>query len=620
MRLVNLGLSLALCLFFVVDFALAQSAKISSPEVQEVPEILITPSRFKKKKEENSRVVQVIDSAQIKRSNARNVIDILRKAVGVDIVQAGGLGRSSSAFIRGAESDHTLVMIDGVRVNDPNVGSFDLADLQVDSIEKIEIIRGASSAAYGSEAIGGVINIITKEPTSKTSASARVQGGSYGTHSEQLDFATGGETLSSGLTLSYLGSDGISAANSSRGNPENDPYKNISLSTRNKLQISEKTKLNFNLRVLKAKTNFDGFDFNVGAVDDPNFYQDRTLTTSGVVLESELTKGLDLKSEVSLSNEQIEGKDGNDVFNNYKIRGENRFASLALSNKFNQSNVTAIGVDYLNRRAVNTGSFGRQRDTVAFWAEHTLTILKDFTTNFGVRSEQNSDFGSAFVYDLSPIWHFDQLGSNVHSSVGTGFKAPSFNELYFPNFGNPNLDPERSKSYDAGIRKYLSKSVSTDVTMFYNDFQDLITFDSTTFLAANIAKARARGVESQLDYKITDSTGVNLNYVYTDTEDKNTHLALARRARHKAGLQFYTRPFEKLEIATSFTLANSRRESNGQKMDNYQLVDLNLSYFLAQNRKVFLRIDNLLDKKYEELVGYGVPGFSAYVGMEVGLF
>ena len=131
------------------------------------------------------------------------------------------MGRSSSAFIRGAESDHTLVMIDGVRVNDPNVGSFDLADLQVDSIEKIEIIRGASSAAYGSEAIGGVINIITKEPTSKTSASARVQGGSYGTHSEQLDFASGGETLSSGLTLSYLGSDGISAANSSRGNHVN---------------------------------------------------------------------------------------------------------------------------------------------------------------------------------------------------------------------------------------------------------------------------------------------------------------------------------------------------------------------------------------------------------------
>jgi vitamin B12 transporter len=586
----------------------------------DVPEILITPSRFKKKSKQNSRAVQVIDSEQIKRSNSRNVIDLLRRSVGMDVVQAGGLGRSSSAFIRGAESDHTLVLIDGIRVNDPNVGSFDLADLQLDSIEKIEIIRGASSAAYGSEAIGGVINIITKELTKEASGKVNLQGGSYGTHSESLNLSDGGDSLANSLSLSYLGSDGISAANGSRGNSEKDQYENISLSTRSKLKTSEKTNISLNTRSLSSKTDFDGFDFTVGAIDDPNFYQKRDLVTAGLFLESELAPTLNLKSEINFTNEKIEGKDTNDVFNNYNIRGENRFASLAISKEFDKNNLTSLGFDYLNRKAVNKTNFVQHRDTVSFWAEHTLTIFEDFTTNVGVRAERNNDFGSVFVYDVSPMWRLDTLGSNLHSSIGTGYKAPSFNELYFPNFGNADLDPEKSRSYDLGIKKYLCESMWLDTTFFYNDFEDLITFDSTTFLAANIAEAKAKGVETQVGYEFSKMSGVNFNYVYTDTKDKSTGMSLARRARHKAGIQFYLSPIENLDLSTSFTLANSRRESTREKMDNYELVDLSMSYWLAQNRKLFLRADNLLDEDYEELPGYGVAGFSVYAGVEFGLF
>ncbi len=594
--------------FFVGFFADTQIAN------SQTPEILITPSRFEKKQEDNARSVEVIDSEIIEKSNSRNVLDLIRKTVGIDIVQTGGLGRAASAFIRGAESDHTLVLIDGIRVNDPNVGSFDLSDLQLDNVDRIEIVKGASSVSYGSEAIGGVINIITKE-ASKTGLSLKALGGSYGTHSEQINIGQSNEIFSNSLSASYLSSDGLSAATPST---EDDAYENISISTQHKVRLNENTFLKLNNRALFSKTELDGFEFGVGPVDDLNFEQKRDLFTTGLALDSKLSDSTKLKSQFTYTNERLTGIDPNTQFNNFDIRGENTFATIALSNQLNDFVNASVGVDYLNRKAENQNNFDESRDTVSFWTENSFSY-QDLIFNFGLRYDDNSDFGSATTFSLSSRYQYASNGSNIHSSIGTGFKAPSFNELHFPNFGNPDLDVEESRSYDLGVKHYLNKKINFDITLFYNDFDDLISFDSETFLAANITSSSAKGVEAILNWEVHPKLDMSLNYVYNDTKDDSTGLSLARRARHKAGVQLFARPSEKIDFIFSYRLVNNRRETNGERLDNYEVADLSANYAIDENTKFFLRLDNLFDENYAEVPGFAVADFSAFAGVEIGL-
>ncbi len=605
----------------VLAFVLAPKA------YSQAPEILITPNRFEQKASNNTRSVEVITSEQIEKSNQRNIIDLLRKSVGIDIVQTGALGRAASTFIRGAESDHTLILIDGIRVNDPNVGSFDLADLQLDNIERIEIVKGASSVSYGSEAIGGVINIVTKE---SKGASFKALGGSFGTHSEQITIGQKTEVFSNSFSASYLSSDGLSAATPST---EDDAYENISISSRHKLRLNKNTFLNLHNRAILSKTELDGFEFGVGPVDDLNFEQNRDLVTTGLSLDSKLSEATKLKAKLSYSNERLTGSDPDTSFNNFDIRGENTYASLSLSNTLKDfitdtEILGTLGVDYLNRQGENQGNFDNTRDTISFWTDNSISY-QNFILNLGIRIDDNSDFGNEVTYSASSRYNLDSLGSNFHASFGTGFKAPSFNELFFPNFGNPELDAEESTSYDLGLKYYLSKKANFDVTLFYNDFDNLISFDSSTFLAENISDARARGVESVLNYDICPGLSMNLNYVYNDTKDENTGFALARRARHKAGVQFFVEPADNLDLTFSYRLVNSRRENDGSRLDNFELADLSMNYslgnsldnsFLSKGTKLFLRLDNLFDEDYSEVAGFATAGFSAFAGIEIKAF
>lgn len=601
-----------LALFSCAQAAFSQESKST--------QIVITPYRSEAPVEQVGNSLSVITREEIERKKQNSVIDVLRTAPGLSVVQAGGAGRASSVFIRGADSDHTLVLIDGIRANDNNVGAFDFADLKTENIERIEIIRGAQSVLYGSEAIGGVINIITRSAEEGTNVSARAEGGSYSTHTERASLNYGSENIKQNLSLSYLDTDGISAANSSRGNPEDDAYESLTFSSNTTAEFLDDGKANLSLRYGDHETEADGFDFVLGAVDDPNFTQDRDTLSLAANISKPINEQITPSLEIGTYREDLEGSDPDSEFNNYDI--ENRTLSLTpkVDFEFNEAHTTTLGYTFEDREGEHKGAFDEEREVNSYFLQHLYSYDDQLFLTGGIREDDDSEFGEETTYRVTLAKLFRESDTRLHSSIATGFKAPSFNELFFPFFGNPELDPETSKGYDVGVEQsFLDNKAVLDVTFFQNEFDDLISFDVATFQAANIAKSNAYGFETSLLLELTSYLDLNSNYTYTESEDESTGKILPRRPRHQASFDLNMNPTEEIQGILSLLLVNSRRESTGEKMDNYEKVDFTVNYKLSDMLTPYIRFENLFDEDYEEIVGFGTSGFSVYAGLEVKL-
>lgn len=584
--------------------------------IAEQTEIIITANRYPTSIEQVGSSVSVINKEEIKRHDT--VLEALRTRVpGLEVSQIGGQGRTTSVFIRGAESDHTLVLIDGIRANDNTTDQFDFANLKSENIERIEVLRGPQSVLYGSSAIGGVINIITNRASVGSSKSVSLEAGSHGTQHYKGNVSWGSENISTSNTVSYFDTDGISAAASDRGNPEDDSYENISLSSRNDLSFSGDGKASLSLRYSDAETELDGFDFLVGAVDDPNFVQETDSLSAALLVSKPINDYLTPSVELGFSEQDLKGIDPDTVFNNFDIESQTLSVVSKLDLEPSWGGVLTLGHSYEDREGRNVGSFDERRDVNSFFLQKQYSWNERVFLTAGLRHDDDSDFGNETTYRTTLAVLCNETGTRFHASYGTGFKAPSFNELFFPGFGNPDLDAETSWGYDVGIEKsFANSSAVLDVTYFQSKVDDLIAFDVNTFLAENIAEAESKGIETTLDFNLLDWLSANVAYTYTKSEDRSTGAILPRRPRHRGSFNLLANPIEDFETTLSFLLVNSRRDSNGAKMDNYERVDLTFSYLLSDNLKPFVRIENLFDEDYEEIPGYGTLGFSAYAGIQ----
>ncbi len=581
------------------------------------PELVITANRYPTAREQVGSSISVVDEDEIEKRKTTTVLETLRSLPGLEVVQNGGPGRTASIFIRGADSDHTLVLIDGIRANDNTSGQFNFANLKAENIERIEVLRGAQSVLYGSEAIGGVINIITKKADEGLNVSGSAEGGSYGTQQYRSTFAWGSEHFHTSTTASYFDTDGISSAASNRGNPEADAYDNFSISNRSGVRFLDDGTADFTLGYSNSRTELDGFEFGVGAIDDPNATQEDDNIFASLVISKSISETLTPSIELGFVDIDTKGVDPDTEFNNFTIDGQTQSVTTKVDVIMPWEGVLSIGHSYENRKGENKGSFDERRDVNSVFGQKQYSYAERLFLTGGVRYDHDSDFGDETTFRLTSAYLLLETGTRFHASYGTGFKAPSFNELYFPNFGNPDLEAEKSWGYDVGIEQELIVDrVTLDVTFFHNEIDDLITFDSTTFLAANIAESKALGIESTLALELLEWLEGNLAYTYTDSENKTTGGVLPRRPRHRGSLQLFASPLEGLETSTTLVVVNSRRESDGNKMDNYAVVNMAASYAVNQHIEPFVRIDNLFDESYEEINGYGTPGFSVYAGIK----
>jgi vitamin B12 transporter len=587
-------------------------------EPEELPEIVVTASRLELSPERVGSSVTLVTGEQIQRSNVKSVGELLKDVSGLDLAQSGWMGKITTTFLRGGNSSHTLVLLDGVRINSPTTGAFNFADLTVENIERIEVIRGPQGILYGSEAIGGIISIFTKRGHGKPSISFKSEFGSFKTIKESIQLAGAQDKFDYSVAVSYTETDGISAASEQRGNREDDGYDNLTSSTRLGFNLLKDARIELSFRTISAETELDGYTWGVGPSDDPNYVQDTRSLFGSLCIRKPLYQWWTPSISVSAVDTQLEGSDPDTAFNNYLI--ETRRRRFENQNIFTVKRLTSIlGLEYETQYGKNKGKFKEEVINRAIFLENRFELIQDqlFLTG-GIRYDSHSTFGGHNTYRFTAAYLLKDLGVRFHGSYGTGFRAPSLNELFYPGFGNQDLDPEKSRGFDLGVQKRLfEQRLTLDLTYFQNDFDDLISYDPVTFTAQNIDRSEARGIE--FDLSLTPKEGINIGvtYTYTDSEDKETGKQLPWRAKYKGAVQVDLNPLEGLTITTSWIMVRDRIDVDGSKMDDYARVDLTAGYELIEQVRIFGRIENIFDREYEDVRGYSSAGRSFFGGAEI---
>lgn len=593
-------------------------------------DITVTANKVEEKKNNVASSVTVISVDQIERANS--IEDLLKIVPGVEVVRSGGRGGNIAVFIRGANSEHTLVYIDGVEVNDPSSpsGTFDFANLDLQGIEKIEIIRGPQSVLYGSNAIGGVIKITTKTGEGDLTSKLSFEGGSYNTFTERASVSGKDNIFSYSLYASRLDTDGFSSA---KGGAEDDGYGSSTIGGKLLVDITEKTKATLLTRYNRSKTDLDNFGGSLG--DDPDREIKDESTLGRLSISSEEMADW-LKQEVSFSavNQSFSDKNKPDLVSSDLL--DSRYSGLtqkteSLSKiKLTKKISGTVGFDHkvetASSRFISDGAFGpfsdnldrRSMTTNSLYSEIGAELSDSITLRGGGRLDDNSKFGSFETYKVGVVGVFDD--TRIFSTVGTGFKAPTISQLY-SSYGNQNLKEEESLGFDLGIEQSIGNTL-LGVTYFQNDFDNLISFNPVTFVSENIAKAKSWGIESTISAKLCEYLSLIGSYTFTDTEDKNTGEKLLRRARHKGSIGFSSKPMQSLKIDLEAILKGKRDDIDFATTERVELagfntVRLTVLYNLADNIDLTLRAENVFDKEYEEVLGFATEGAAVYGGVVV---
>lgn len=616
--------------------------KLEKAKEDQAEEIVVTATRIETASRQVGSSITVITSQQIEERQNTTVLEVLRTVPALDVIRSGGPGGQASVFIRGAQSEHTLVLIDGVEMNDPITPgrSFDFANLTTDNIERIEIIRGPQSTLYGSDAIGGVINIITKRGKGRIQGFMSAEAGSFNTFIENAGVSGGNQWGNYSLGIRHWDTDGISAANEKDHNHERDNYENTSISTRLGVTPTENFDADFILRYINANTDID----NSGGMggDDPNNKAD---------LEQLFLK---TQARLSLFNERWEQKLGfslTDLDRDYSndidwyhpldldlssYEGKILRFDWQHNLYLHKTNTMTLGIEneeekgkskYYSESAWGpySNSFKEKTArTIGYYLQDQIKLWNSWFTTLGVRLDDHSRFGTETTYRITSAYLIHRTGTRLKGSFGTGFKAPTLYQLY-SQYGEKNLDPEESIGWDIGIEQSIfHDKLSLGLTYFNNEFDDLIEFESNTSRYINVAEAETQGVEIFASIRPIDDLTFLASYTYTDTEDKETGKDLLRRAQNKFALNVNYQFMDKGNVNLNLVYVGKRDDSDYStwpatqvELDEYVLVDLAASYDITGNIQIFGRVENLLDEDYEEVKGFDTPELSAFAGCKL---
>ncbi|MBK8964640.1 MAG: TonB-dependent receptor [Candidatus Competibacteraceae bacterium] len=606
---------------------LAGTATVVSAQ-EELPELVVTATRVPIPPEQSGSAITVIDREQLEQRQIRIVADALRDVPGATVSRSGGPGNLTEIYLRGAETNQTLVLIDGVEVNNPDGGAFDFNSLLDLEVERIEVLRGPQSVLWGSSAIGGVINILTKRAERPFQASARLEGGSFNTWHTSGSVGGRGERYDALLSGGWLQTDGWSAGSEWRGNSEDDGAKIGALLFKGSVRPVDDLELTLTERYTRNRTEFDAF---LGGDQKPVVDSNDRIDNKQNLLR--------LQGRYTLLGgawEHLLGLARYDMDSTTNSAGFEPFDSESHSNQ----------IDYQSNYFLNAGS-----------ARHTFTLLvkdkKDeasntyFATNSvhntgvafqyglglderlfltaGVRRDFNDRFDDTSTYRLTAAYLWPEFGGRLHASYGTAIKNPTLTELFgfSGDFkGNPNLQPEESQGFDIGWEQsVLDQRLKFDVTAFDNRIDNIIVGAGRTVINLP-GESRARGVEISASARLTPDLSSTLAYTFTDTEDTKGD-ELRRRPRHVASLglnyRFIDRGNLNLTVRHNGSFVDTAFdaqtfETHLAPMKSYTVVNLAADYRLDEQWQFFGRIDNVFDEKYEDVLGYSGTERGVYVG------
>jgi vitamin B12 transporter len=541
-------------------------------------------------------------------------------------------------------------MMDGIELNDPITPSraYDFSYLTTDNIERIEVVRGPQSTLYGSDAAGGVINIITRRGEGPFKAAIAGEAGTYQTYSTRAEAGGSAQGFHYSLGASHVSSDGISAAKE-KGytlegeryrNPERDAYRNSSVSGRLGWAPSSTFDCELLLRYLDSRSDLDNHGGQGG--DDPNARQDVKQLFSRVQGRLSLGNGLwEQKIGASLSNQDRDYE--NDPDADHPTESETASYDARIT-KFDwqhnlylhRTNTLTLGLEYeveKGRSDYYSEAFGfpfqstleeKKVTTRSAYLQDQVRLKDFFFCTAGIRLDDHSRFGTEVTWRLAPALLIPATHTKFKGSYGTGFKAPTLYQLY-SQYGDRDLNPEESEGWDVGVEQALwGEILSLGATYFHNHFKDLIDFDAGLNRFVNFALVRTKGVELFLLLKPIPDLNIQATYTRTDAEDRKTGLTLIRRPRHKYGLEANYRFLKKGNLNLSYRYVGKRFDNDYNAfpptrvaLSNYALINLAASYDLSSHLHIFGRVENLLDEDYEEISGYGTPGRSVFGGLRL---
>jgi vitamin B12 transporter len=639
--------SSALSTSLIAGAALADEQKAPETDVagkagaNAVAELVVTATRSAQPIEKVGASVTVLTSETIKASQAISAVELLAQTPSVSFTRNGGPGTSTSLNIRGAETQHTVVLIDGVKLNDPSStqGGYNAGSLLIGDVSRIEVLRGAQSTLWGSQAIGGVVNIVTADPTKPFESNASVEGGARDTAYIRAGAGGVAERVTWRLAGSYYTTDGFS---SSALGKEKDGYQNTGVSGRVRVALTDTVSAEVRSVYSSGKYDFDGF-----AGDSPEFGR-----TDELVIYTGLNFSL---LDGRWNNRVAYGYTDTDRENinparpavplTFDAAGKNKRFEYQGAFAVNDTMTASFGAESeRSRMRTRSPSVAKPNPTFStgrvgvdsVYGQLQAEIVPGLTLTGGLRYEDHDTYGEHTLGQVSAAWALNEGATVLRASFGQGFRAPGLYELY-SEYGNLDLNPEEFDSWDTGVeQRFLDGKAKISATVFKREADNEIRFFSCSSTSTdalcrpggvfrfgyykNVQKTETKGVELIGQLTVTNRLTLSGNYTYTDAENASGASAgkqLTRRPKDLANLSAsYRWPIGlSTTVAARYVGKTFNNDANTVAVSEYTLVDLRASYPINDTFEVYGRVENAFDENYQTILNYGAPGRGAFLGL-----
>ena len=598
--------------------ALAFASPSYSAENIKLDDVVVTASRTPQPRESVIADVSVIGADEIQRSGQATLVELLQLQPGIEITSNGGAGKTAGIFVRGTNSSHVVVLIDGIRVSSATLGTTTFENLPITQIDKVEILRGPATSLYGQDAIGGVIQVFTKKGQGKTKFYGSVGYGTYDTKIVEAGVSGQMNDTSFALNLSASDTDGFSAIDTNNPNfNDDDGYRNFAFNTSLTQKLVEGHEIGVQLFNSAGNTRFDN-SFNLGNFSSKADIEQQSLafTSKNQFLPFWLSS-----LKVGFSQDKVKSYDEIDAF----VNPFNPTKFDTEQTQINWQNDLSLPVgtltlmyDRLEEDVESTTDYDKTNRINEGYVASYLANIGAHSLQASLREDHNSQFGNYVTGGVGYGYSFNQ-NWRATASYGSAFKAPTFNDLYFPGFNNPDLKPEKSDNIEASLR-YQDDGTSLSATIYENKIRNLIAFDFATFTIENLNKAVIQGL-SLAGSQRWGNLQLQANADIQSPRDDATDNLLARRANRHGALNL-SYNWGDWRFGAEATASSKRYNNlaNTVGLDGYALLNLTTAYKVNQDWTIQARANNILDKNYVLAVdgngiNYNTPGANLFVNV-----
>ncbi len=594
--------------------------------------IMVTATRTETPVSQLPDSVSIISREQIDQQKATTIFEALRSVPGLNIRKSGGIGRQTNVTIRGSSTNQVLVMIDGVQVNSPTLGSFDFASLTTDNVERIEVLRGPQSTLYGSDAMGGLINIITKRGKGKPKFSIRSEFGTpERTFTESINSSGSIEKFNYSVDVTRIDSDGRGA---------DDDYDKNNISSRFGYEINDTMNFETSMRYNDSKVGIDDGQFR----QDPNRTAQNEDFNMNAVFSQSLTDWWSQSLKFSFADSDFIDIDKPNPgtsetaspFNRFRLDTQIYTGNWQHTLKYRDIDTFVVGFEFENQSADNR-TFDETIINRGWYFQNQLKLWDRFFFNAGLRIDDNNRFGKDVNPKLSVAYHLKETDTKFKANYGKGFRGPTLNDLFWPDVGDPTLQPEENENYDFGFEQYfLEDKLFFGVTYFNNRTSNLILWapiSSGSFIwrpQQNFGFVWSEGIEAEAVIKPFKGLTVRGTFTRIGTRD-GLKKELIRQPSRQGSVNINYSFLDKFNINIDDTIVGSTREgTNGGGItppgrptirlnDGFYKLDAAFTYDYSKHCQLYSRIENITNQKFDEILGFRAPGARLFFGVKLSM-